>query len=66
MGALAYAIQALQILPSLISAGVQVKGLIENTNASLATMQKENRDPTAAEWDALNAQIADLRKQLHS
>ena len=66
MGALELATLVLSQLPSLITAGIQVKGLIDNTNATLKASQDQGRDPTAAEWDALNAQIDELRKQLHS
>lgn len=66
MGALELATLVLSQLPSLISAGIQVKGLIDNTNATLKAAQDQKRDPTAQEWDDLNAQIDDLRKQLHS
>jgi hypothetical protein len=55
--AIAFAIQALSTLPSLIQAGVQVIQLIESTKAVLQTMQVEQRDPTQAEWEALEAQI---------
>jgi len=55
--AIAFAIQALTALPSLIQAGVQVMQLIENTKIALQTMQSEQRDPTQAEWDSLEAQI---------
>ena len=66
MTALAYAIQLLGIVPSLISAGTSVVQLVTDGKAKLTQMQAENRDPTQAEWDALNAQIASLRKDLHS
>jgi len=66
MGALAYATQLLGLLPSLISLGVNIKNFVSDGIAKLSTMQAENRDPTPAEWDELNAAIAVLRKQLHS
>lgn len=55
--AIAFAVQALSALPSLIQAGAQVMQLIESTKAALQTMQAEQRDPTQAEWEALEAQI---------
>lgn len=65
MGAIAFALEILTQVPALIAAGVQVKGLIDSGTASLQAMQNEKRDPTPAEWSALNAQIAALQKELH-
>lgn len=64
--AMMYAMQILQILPPLLAAGKDVAGLIQNGNAALKTMTDEKRDPTDAEWAALNAQITALRAELHS
>ena len=64
--ALIYAMQVLQILPSLISTGRSVLSLVEQTNSALDKMQSEKRDPTPAEWEALNATIAALRSELHA
>ena len=64
--ALAYAIQLLTEVPALISAGVQVGGLITSGTASLKAMQAANRAPTDQEWADLNKTIADLRAQLHA
>lgn len=66
MPALAYAIELLTVLPNLISAGANVMQLVTDGKAKLEAMQAEKRDPTPAEWDALNAQIAALRKELHA
>lgn len=63
---LAFAVQALEILPGLIQAGVNVASFIKSTNDALAKMKAENRNPTKEEWDAQNAVIADLRAQLRS
>lgn len=56
MGAILYAIQGLTILEALIKAGLQVAPLIQEIKAALATMKDEGRDPTQAEWEALDAQ----------
>jgi hypothetical protein len=64
--ALMYAAQILGMLPSLISAGKNITDLVTTGNAALKSMQDEKRDPTPAEWDALNAQITALRAELHS
>lgn len=66
MGALELALSVFSQLPGLISAGANVIALINSTKTTLTTAKAENRDPTPAEWDALNAQIDDLRKQLHA
>lgn len=59
------AIQLLQTLPTLIAAGVEVKGLIERQSAKLQDMANTGRKPTDQEWDELNAEIDALRAQLH-
>jgi len=51
----AFAMQALTLLPGLIQAGAEVLTLIQSTTAAIQAMQTEGRDPTQAEWDALNA-----------
>lgn len=53
--ALAFALQALTMLPSLMQAGMEVMTLIQNTTTALRAMQAEGRDPTDAEWAALHA-----------
>lgn len=62
----AFAITLLTALPQLIKAGMDVTALIQESTARMQAMQAERRDPTPAEWDALNAQIDALRKELHS
>ena len=64
--ALLYATQILGILPQLLAAGKNVADLVTTGNAALKSMAAENREPTTAEWDALNAQITRLRAELHS
>ncbi len=66
MGAAAYALSLLTELPGLIASGKQVIDLIKTGSDALKAMQDENRDPTPAEWDALNAQIKVLRDELHA
>ena len=51
--ALAFALQALTLLPGLIQAGAEVLTLIQSTTTALHAMQAEGRDPTEAEWTAL-------------
>lgn len=66
MGALPYAIQLLSALPSLIKAGMDVTTLIQGSTAKIQAMSTENRAPTGAEWDELNAQIKTLQAELHA
>lgn len=63
-GALAIAIQVLSALPELISASEQVISMIKDTNIALKKMQAENREPTAAEWAAVNDTIDSLMAKL--
>ncbi len=64
--ALSLAINLLEALPGLITASEQVLAMIASTSSALKAMQAENRDPTDAEWAALDSQIAALRGQLDS
>lgn len=66
MGSLTLAITLLEALPGLITASQEVLAMLNATTASLKTMQAENRDPTPAEWQAMHAQIAAIRAQLHN
>lgn len=66
MTAIAYALSLLAEVPALIAAGKSVVDLVQTGSAALKTMQTENRDPTAAEWYALNSQIKALRDELHA
>ena len=64
--ALQFATTVLQTIPSLITAGAQVGGLVNSTNEALARMHAENRGPTPAEWDAMNGVISELRASLRA
>ena len=66
MGAAAYAISLLTELPGLISAGKDVIDLIKSSSTALKSMQDQGREPTDAEWSALNSQIKALRDELHA
>lgn len=66
MGALAFALAALQAVPAIIAAGADVVGFITQTTTAVTAMQTASRDPTPAEWDALNAQIKALQAALDS
>lgn len=64
--ALSYAAQVLAALPGLIKSGIEVTALINRSTSVINHMGNENRDPTQAEWDELNAEINRLRGELHS
>ncbi len=66
MPALAIATSVLQLLPALLQAGIDVMGILQSTNAVISKAQAENRDPTDAEWNALDTQISGLRAQLNA
>lgn len=64
MGAIAYAIQAFNLVRAAIEAGKALKDvydIIERTNTALADMEATGRGPTDAEWDALNKETEELR-----
>jgi hypothetical protein len=61
-----YLLQALQLLPVLISTGQNLMGFINKTQTNVNNMIAEKRDPTDQEWADLNATITDLRTQLHA
>lgn len=63
---LLYALQALQAIPALVSAGISVNNLVQQTQSSLKTMVAENRDPSATEWAEQAQAIHDLRAVLHA
>jgi len=52
-----YLLLALQALPSLVTAGNSVVTEVETLITQLKLFQSQNRDPTAAEWAALNANL---------
>lgn len=63
---LMYAVQAIQIASMLASAGKDVAVLLGQIRDAMTAMQTEGRDPTAAEWQALNAQTIALLTDLNA
>jgi hypothetical protein len=59
-----FADKLLALVPQVIAAGGDVLNIIANGRTALAAMKAENRGPTQAEWDALDAQINALMGQL--
>ena len=56
LSALLYAHKAFEIIQLLITVGGDVKAAVDTYQAAMATMLAEKREPTATEWDTLNAQ----------
>ena len=61
-----FALQLLSSLPQLIQAGLDVRELIARGEKSLKLMLEEKRDPSEAEWAAINAYTKKLRAELHA
>lgn len=53
-------------LPLLVGAGSDAISFITGQMALVGTMIAANRDPTQAEWDALNATVADELAKLNA
>lgn len=59
MTVLQYVAVALAALDEILKAGGSAANLLAQLRTTIVAFQAENRDPTPAEWDALNAQIAE-------
>ena len=57
-GVVAFIGQLVTQLPSLVNAGTNIVTFLEEQFKAVKSMIAENRDPTQAEWDALNATVA--------
>jgi len=58
MTILQYVAVALAALDEILKAGGDAASLLAQLRTTISAFQSENRDPTEAEWNALNAQIA--------
>jgi len=54
-------LQVIALLPTAIQAGLEIKNISDRVSDILTS----GREPTAADWDALNAEIAVLRAALN-
>ena len=45
-------------LPALVASGTDIIAFVKMQMTGIGSMIAENRDPTQAEWDALNASLA--------
>ena len=61
--ALQLAIQILETLPSIINMTLEAAKYVKDSITALRLMQLEGRDPTEAEWNALNDTIQKLRDE---
>lgn len=64
MPAAMFALQLINQMIPLISAGTALYTQFQEHRNSLETMISQKRDPTDAEWAALNTNITALRAQL--
>ena len=63
-GIVSFITQVVSQLPALVSAGTNIVQFLEAQFSAVKTMIAENRDPTQAEWDALNATVATEQAKL--
>lgn len=66
MGAAAYALQLIGLLPQLVGAGQSIMGLVNQGWSSLSSMVAENRGPTPEEIAALRALTDSVHAQIQS
>lgn len=66
MGALAFLTAFLPKVPAYVAAGAQLANVISIGLEKSKQLEAENRDPTDADWDEVNASIAAKRARLHS
>lgn len=64
MNVLQYVAVALAALDEILKAGGNAAALLAQLRTTISTFQAEKRDPTDAEWQALNAQIATAMEAL--
>ncbi len=53
-----YVLVALSAIAEILKAGGNAMVLIGQIQSTIGVLQAEKRDPSPAEWEALNAQIA--------
>jgi hypothetical protein len=66
MGALAFLLTYLPQIPQYVAAGTALVDAISVGVSKAEQLQSENREPTAADWDEVNASIAAKRTRLHA
>lgn len=63
MPALTFALEALNVLPTLVALGIDITQFVIDTGTKIKSMKDDSRDPTDEEWDWLNKTIEDLQSQ---
>lgn len=63
---LAFLVKAMETIPGLFSAGMDIAAFVQKTTGQVQDMQANNRAPTQQEWDELDAQAKSLQGRLHS
>ncbi len=66
MGALAFALKVIEMVPFAVDAVSGAWDAFQWGSEKVKAMVAEDRDPTDAEWDELNAKVAALRTALHT
>lgn len=56
-------VQIISLLPALIAAGVQIEGLVARVTDAV---KSGSTDPTSDQWQAVNAELDALTKQLNT
>jgi len=64
--ALQFAAELIKYATLAAEVGMNVHELLRQGEAAVNAMVAEGRDPTDAEWEALNIRIAQIREKLHS
>ena len=65
MGALGFLLKYLPTIPVYVQGGLAVADAVAIGLEKAEQLKKENREPTEADWDEVNASIAAKRKRLH-
>ena len=63
---IAYAVQALDLVPKVIAAGQDIAGYIAKTTGVINAAHASQRPITAAAWDDLKAIRVSLQTELHA
>lgn len=69
LDSLDFLVQAMETIPGMVQAGmdaVQIATYAAKITQQVRNMQAQNRGPTQAEWDDLNAVIKGDRDRLHA
>lgn len=62
--AIAFAMKALELAPSIVSLGMNLAEHVAKTNEVLQDAQNRGGDPTEAQWAELDAKAADVHARI--